>query len=81
MRMSSRMILFALVFLGGAPFVFDLQSSTGVEWLGFAWFVAFAALQFLIFRCPHCRKVAVLTPSGWASPFVGTRCRYCGKDY
>jgi hypothetical protein len=79
--MASRMTLSAITFLGGAPFVFRLQDATGLEWLGFAWFAVFAALHFLIFRCPNCRKIAVFTPGGWASPFVGSRCRYCGKDY
>jgi hypothetical protein len=45
------------------------------------WFPIFALGQFWWFRCPHCAKTAVLRPWGGASPFVGDRCAYCGKDY
>jgi len=81
MAMRKRMWLFSAAFFGtGLPIL-----AHGVKyqmiWLPLLWFVLFAVAQFVVFRCPHCSKVAVFTPSGMATPFVGTQCRYCGKEY
>ena len=85
MRMASRMLLFIAVFLSGLPiaaFLADrLHSERVMVYVLIPWFVTFALLQFVLFRCPHCRKLAIITPGGLASPFVGGRCRYCGQDY
>jgi hypothetical protein len=45
------------------------------------WFLGFAITQFVILRCPHCRKVAIKTPSGASVPWTGGKCRYCHKAY
>ena len=50
-------------------------------WIVFVWFGVFAIAQFRLFRCPHCGKLAIFTPSGWSTPFVGDKCRYCGREY
>ena len=47
----------------------------------FTWFLIFGVAQFGFLRCPHCRKCAIILPSGMVSPFVGTHCRYCGHEY
>jgi endogenous inhibitor of DNA gyrase (YacG/DUF329 family) len=49
--------------------------------VGFGWFFVVVVSQFFILRCPHCKKPAVITPQGWRTPWVGTRCRYCGEPY
>jgi hypothetical protein len=82
MRMKARMWLYAILFLFGGVLV----GVIGVEVLDttipmIVWFFVFAAAQFLIFRCPHCRKLATITERGAATPFVGDRCRYCAKEY
>jgi hypothetical protein len=77
------------VYLGGAAYLIGgmaimvLFSKLGMHSLvpSFLWFLLFAIGQFWWFRCPHCDKTAVIRPSGAASPFVGDRCGYCGKDY
>ena len=45
------------------------------------WFLAFGVGQFFLFRCPHCRKLSVIRPSGVATPDVGAACAYCHKEY
>lgn len=37
--------------------------------------------RFAVLVCPFCKASAVLTPRGTATPFVGTKCRYCEKEY
>ncbi|MFQ5684789.1 MAG: hypothetical protein ACE5HC_16160 [Candidatus Binatia bacterium] len=82
MRMKARMWLYTIVFLFGGVFV----GAMGFEVFDtivpmIVWFLVFAAMQFLIFRCPHCRKLATITQRWAASPFVGDRCRYCKREY
>ena len=31
--------------------------------------------------CPHCRKRATVLQGGMRTPWVGSRCRSCGKEY
>lgn len=31
--------------------------------------------------CPHCGKSAMQLPNLFVTPWVGGKCRYCGKDY
>lgn len=82
-RMRRRLLLFVLTFvafpMAGAALGL-LETRVGVPLL-LTWFLVFALAQLVIFRCPHCKNVAILTPGGLASPFVGTRCRYCGREY
>lgn len=44
-------------------------------------FVFFAIVQIAVLVCPTCKASAVMTPKGSATPFVGTKCRFCEKDY
>jgi len=81
MRLRHRMLWFGIVvFVSFVP-VIAYAVERKVMWVFFVWFALVAALQFIVSRCPHCHRAAVITPSGYASPFVGTSCRYCGKDY
>jgi hypothetical protein len=45
------------------------------------WVVIVGIGQFAYVTCPHCGSVATITPEGVATPFVGDKCRYCGKKY
>jgi hypothetical protein len=85
MRMRSRMLVFAPIYVfGGLSLVAALSSFVSMETASVAillWFLFFGAIQFLVFRCPHCSKVAVITPRGWATLFVGEACRFCGRAY
>jgi hypothetical protein len=81
MQMRKRMGIFVMVFFGtGLPMI-AVTVEYQMIWAFLLWFALFAAAQFFIFRCPHCGKIAVFTPSGMAAPFVGTRCRHCGYEY
>ena len=87
MRLKIRARLFYGTFMVGfIPLVLSAVAIFG-EWsemvtvFGVAWFAAFATLQFFWLKCPHCRRVGIITPLGFSTPWVGDRCRYCGKDY
>ena len=45
------------------------------------WVVAVGIAQFVYLACPHCGSVATITPQGMGTPFVGDKCRHCGKSY
>lgn len=75
------MLLFMISYLGGGLGVWILAIDHGAIWAALAWFSLFAVLQFVIFRCPHCGSLAIFTPNGLATPFVGRHCRHCGKEY
>jgi hypothetical protein len=81
MTMKWRMIVFMFAFFGTGLPVIVFAVEYGPLFIVFAWFAVFAVAQFYIFRCPHCGKVAIIAPDFIASPFVGTSCRYCGKEY
>ena len=81
MTMRKRMWLFAVAFFGTGLAMLAFATEFQMSWLLLPWFALFAVAQFVVFRCPHCSKVAVFTPSGMATPFVGAQCRYCGKEY
>jgi hypothetical protein len=75
----------SLYMIGGVAGAAVLAEATGVfEVAGLfmiLWFLAFGVLQFTLLRCPHCGGVAIITPEGIATPFVGSECRRCGKPY
>ena len=54
------------------------MNAAAVALLG--WLLTFGALQFLILCCPHCSKVAFITPRGWTALPAAT-CRYCGRAH
>lgn len=75
------MFVFAVCFLISGAAVLAVAFKKKIFWMLVAWFAAFALLPFVIFRCPHCRAYATFTASGLATPFVGKRCRHCGRLY
>jgi hypothetical protein len=85
MKMKAKALAFYFIFLVGGVAVF----AAGLKYLdqGLAlaiiliWFFAFGISQFFIFRCAHCGKSAIKTPSGLYVPWVGNECRYCKNRY
>jgi len=70
----------ATVFATGLAVLY-LSVEFGVIWLIFPWLALTWIAQFALFTCPHCHQSAIITPSGWATPFVGPQCKHCGKPY
>jgi len=85
MRMKQRMRVFLLSFFGGAVIVglvtALVASEDAVLYALLAWAFTHMIGQFFVLRCPHCAKLAVITPKWAATPFVGERCRFCGRNY
>jgi hypothetical protein len=82
--MQARSYLSYLIYLGGGLLLLLHDGGAhGSAWAGvlILWFLTFTVAQFWLLKCPHCAKLAIFRPSGWASPWVGSRCRYCGKKY
>ncbi len=67
------------VLVGGFTFT-RLSEPAGMSAI-FLWFLAFGLAQFILLRCPHCKRLAIKTPRGAYVPWTGTRCRYCRKEY
>jgi hypothetical protein len=63
--------LFTVGFFSGALIALILAGETKAMYVIIPWFIAFVTLEFFVFRCPHCRKLAIFTPSGMMTPFVG----------
>ena len=86
MRLWIRSLILHVAFFIGA-FVFVLDASLKSRWgiPGPLWLVGYLAVfmrvSYFVLRCPNCGKWAVLQPNWLASPFVGTRCSYCGEPY
>ena len=82
MKLRNRELLWGAIFLFGflilIPFIAHHDYSAHFV---FGWGAIFAILQFVVFRCPHCHKLAMFGPYRSYHPMVGTRCRHCGKDY
>jgi hypothetical protein len=85
--MQKRALIFWSLCLGGF-----LVLMAAVSWLTeedqsalaaafLIWVAIFVGAQFLIFRCPHCSRLAFLTENRSVTPFVGSHCRHCGEDY
>jgi hypothetical protein len=85
MRMLTKARLFFGVYMLGGLAVLGASLeyfSQGVALtLVLGWFVVFGVLQFLVFRCGHCGRLAIKTPSGAYVPWVGTHCQYCRQEY
>ena len=85
MRMETKSVIFFMSYLVGGLVVmllgFSLYSNRVVVAAVLSWFLVFGIGQFFFLRCPHCLKSATITPRWVATPFVGERCRYCGKEY
>ena len=69
MRMRTKARLFCGVYmLGGWLFWGRVLSTFRRVWpftLVLGWFVVFGVLQFLVFRCGHCGRLAIKNPIGW----------------
>ena len=66
-----------LVSLGAVLALYSLEAAVAAMAV---WSLPFIILQFLVFRCPHCRKLATITASWGSTPFVGDECRYCHES-
>ena len=84
MRLQTRaLVLFTIYLVGGALIVVVGAAFVSMRVLGgplLVWFAAVGALQFLLLRCPACRKLSFISPNGWAA-LPGAACRYCQKAY
>jgi len=40
-----------------------------------------AGVQFAYLKCPHCGGSAIFTPNGVVTPWTGSSCRHCGREY
>lgn len=85
MRLWLRALLLfpAVLVLGVCSVLAGLAKVGGLPlpiWL-LGWLMLGNALLFLGLRCPHCRRWAVVRPSGTVSPIVGHACRHCGTRY
>ena len=78
------MIAFTAAMFGGVfiPFFFVENEKDALVFL-VPWVIVFLIAQLFVFRCPHCRKLAIFPPTGGAAatPFVGSVCRHCHKEY
>jgi len=85
MRLATKSAVFYATYIIGGVLVGGLaltMLSEGVVLsVVLVWFLGFGLTQFVILRCPHCRKLAIKTPSGACVPWTGSRCRYCDKAY
>lgn len=85
MRMKTRIRLFVISYFSGvmlwAPLLDQIGWNKYLTPFFVCWFMFFAILQFFVFKCPHCGKLAIFTPRWMATPFVGDNCRYCGAEY
>ncbi|MES2684332.1 MAG: hypothetical protein V4650_12510 [Pseudomonadota bacterium] len=87
MKLSHKAAVIFVVFPIGPLVAVFLGSDLSPLWLSVlvaavaAWFLAFFAIATSKLICPHCANSALFTPSGFHHPFVGSKCRYCGKPY
>ena len=88
MRMKNRMYFFVVAMFGGffgGVFTMRLifENDKSVVYFIVPWIILFLVLQFIVFRCPHCRKLAIFPPTGGAAatPFVGLECKHCRREY
>lgn len=88
MRMRTKATLFYMaataVPLGVAVPLFIVLPASGkglalIPFLVIAMCFNVAGLAVLV--CPHCKSLAIRTPRGTWTPWVGSKCRYCHKPY
>jgi uncharacterized protein (DUF983 family) len=75
------MVLLIFGLFSGLPVAYLLGRDTYANLILISWAIFFAILQFLIFKCPYCGKLAIFSGKWTTTPFVGNNCRYCGKEY
>jgi hypothetical protein len=63
-----------VVYIFGGGFVIVGSRFSGAAIFG--WFAVFAISQFVIFRCPHCRKFVLMN-----NPKSHKNCPHCFTDY
>jgi hypothetical protein len=86
MRAKSRIFYFSFVFLtlgstGALVAILPTTAQPLAGMMGLICLCIFGIAQFVVLVCPHCQASATRTPSGIFTPFVGTHCRYCLKEY
>lgn len=88
MRLRTKALIFNIAMpigtLGLAGLLFVVLPESAQPLAGIAAMIAFfflAIVRFAVLVRPYCKVSAVITPSGGATPFVGTTCRYCAKEY
>jgi hypothetical protein len=85
MRMQEKSFVLGCLFVvGGIGLVVlaeDFGSQHVATVIAMIWLLIFAIGQFSWLKCPHCGKFAGITRGGLSSPWVGSSCRYCGKEY
>ena len=84
MRLKSKALIFYSFFIIGLILVFtfgELYFTKFSFLAAFIWFIFFGIAQFIILRCPYCKRLAIKTESGLYVPWTGKNCRYCGKEY
>lgn len=74
MRMQNRFALFILLYIFGGFFAIIESGFSGFAFFG--WFAVFAIGQFVIFRCPHCRKFVFMNDLE-----SHNACPHCFKSY
>ena len=74
MRMQNRFAIFIILYIFGSFVVVVGSGFSGT--VAFGWFAVFAIGQFVIFRCPHCRKFVFMN-----NPESHKECPHCFKSY
>jgi hypothetical protein len=74
MRMQTRFLIIMMVYIFGGFFV--IVGSQFSDAAVFAWFVLFVVIQFIIFRCPHCRRFVLMN-----NPDSHKNCPHCFEDF
>jgi hypothetical protein len=72
MRMQNRFAIFIILYIFGSFVVVVGSGFSGT--VAFGWFAVFAIGQFVIFRCPHCRKFVFMN-----NPESHKECPHCRK--
>lgn len=67
--------------IGAVVFNTSLKNSSAGILLFFAPVFVFSWLARRELKCPHCGKHATQLPNLFHTPWVGSKCRSCGKDY
>lgn len=84
--MPIKVALYSLVVVSGFLGSIALTASLGRTFaeagmVGLLWVAICGLAGVGWLQCPHCRQLALISGNGWATPFVGARCRRCGEKW
>ncbi|MET3555842.1 hypothetical protein ABIC50_005787 [Burkholderia sp. 567] len=66
----------------GASSMALLESAKALAGIaGFMCELCFCVAKSVVLVCPHCKSLGIRTPCGTWTPWVGSKCRYCHKQY